>query len=307
MDFIILRYIDCKQNNIYWNICVDKVQNLYPDSLIYIIDDHSKCKPQRIFTEYKQNNKQEYENIKIINSELEKGRGELLPYYYMYKYKLSKKIIFLQDTHFLEEKINENIIYNNIYAPLWVSNHDYDNENGLLFNIKEIITQFNDSEDFISYYIKLKNWDVIFGGMVYINLNFLEKVFENNNYLEILINTINTRKNRMAFERIIGCLLRYKQEKLFNDTKKANSINGNIHNCGLIWGSNYLHYKYKTKKNKMEKIWIGRENKNDIQKINSKKSNNKNHLQNIFCILFIFVIININKNIKSSKKKYKII
>ena len=35
MVFILLRYVDCKENNLYWNISVDKIQNLYPNYLIY--------------------------------------------------------------------------------------------------------------------------------------------------------------------------------------------------------------------------------------------------------------------------------
>lgn len=279
MIFLLLRYVDCKENNLYWNISVDKIQNLYPNSLIYIIDDHSKYNPYRFFTEYKKNNLKENENLVIINSELEKGRGELLPYYYMYKYKLSEEAIFIHDTVFIEDIIKINDI--DYYKPLWVSDHKSDNDNNLMTDIYNIIKRFDNSNDLIDFLRENENWDVIFGGMVIIKHSFLKKVFENNNYLKVLINNINTRHKRMAFERIIGCLLQFTKNLEDKNNIKTESINGFILK-NLKWNTNYNDYKRKNIKMDMEKIWLGRENK--------KQKNN-------IClfIFFLFIIIRLIK------------
>ena len=282
MNFILLRYIDCKENNLYWNISIDKIQNLYPNSLIYIIDDHSKYKPYRFFTKYKKNNLKENENLIIINSELEKGRGELLPYYYMYKYKLSEEAIFIHDTVFIENIIKINDI--DYYRPLWISDHRSDNDNNLMEDILNIIKNFDNSNNLIDFLRNKENWDVIFGGMVIIKYSFLKKVFKNNNYLEILTNNINTRQKRMAFERIIGCLLQFKKNIEDKNNIKTESINGPIL-ANLKWNTNYNDYKRKNIKMSMEKIWLGRKNK----KIN------KNN-QYLLLITFLLIIIKLIKS-----------
>ena len=285
LNFILLRYVDCKKNNLYWNISIDKIQNLYPNSMIYIIDDHSEYKPYRFFTEYKKNNLKQNENLVIINSELEKGRGELLPYYYMYKYKLSEEAIFIHDTVFIEDIIKTHDI--DYYKPLWISDHRSDNDNNLMEDIYNIIKRFNNS-NLIDFLKNNENWDVIFGGMVIIKYSFLKKVFENNNYLEILINNINTRQKRMAFERIIGLVLQFTKNLEDKNNRKTESINGFILK-NLKWNTKYNDYKKKNIKMNMEKIWLGRENKNN-------KNNKKND-----CLLYILIFLFIIKLIKSKK------
>ena len=48
ISFIILRHVGSPKDNIYWNICYDKIRNIYKNEHIYIIDDNSKFPPYRI-------------------------------------------------------------------------------------------------------------------------------------------------------------------------------------------------------------------------------------------------------------------
>ena len=198
----------------------------------------------------------------------------------MYKYKLSEEAIFIHDTVFIEDIIKINDI--DYYKPLWVSDHRSDNDNNLMKDIYNIIKRFDNPNNLIDFLRNKENWDVIFGGMIIIKYSFLKKVFENNNYLEVLINSINTRHKRMAFERIIGCLLQFTKNLENKNNIKTESINGFILQ-NLKWNTNYNDYKIKNIKMDMEKILLGRENK--------KKQKN----QYLLCILFFLLIIRLIK------------
>ena len=250
-NFIILRHISNKDNNLYWNICIDKIQNVYPNSKIFIIDDHSNYKPERFFTTYKKNNLTLFQNIEIINSELPPNRGELLPYYYLYKYKLSSKTIIIHDTVFIEKKIDNLEDNFNHYRLLWEFELDDKEQQGYLKPISKILKKFDNSKELLDI-LRNQKWKGCYGGMSLITLEFVEKIFNNHNYLKVLIEEIDCRLKRMYFERIISILFYY-----HNNQEKQNSLNGNIHKT-LTWNTNYLQYCQKIDKYQMEKIWLSR-------------------------------------------------
>jgi len=91
-----------------------------------MIDDHSK-------TEYVTPIPASYTNITLIQSELDPGRGELLPYYYFHKYNatifnnashaciLHDSVFVNSSTVFSPETMPETV------RPLWAINiHDWD-------------------------------------------------------------------------------------------------------------------------------------------------------------------------------------
>ena len=110
-SFIVLRHVCDEITNVYWNRCCDQLNTLYPECLKIVIDDHSICKPTTL-EEYNIGN-----NILIINSELEPGRGEVLPYYYFLKEKFSKYAIIIHDTVIFHKRIHFNSTPT--YENLW--------------------------------------------------------------------------------------------------------------------------------------------------------------------------------------------
>jgi hypothetical protein len=94
--FIMLRHVNNKDTNEYWNLCYDSIRKFYPENNILIIDDNS---------EYKYINNRELYKVTIINCEYPK-RGELLPYYYYLKNKLFDTAVIIHDSVFINKILN---------------------------------------------------------------------------------------------------------------------------------------------------------------------------------------------------------
>ena len=108
-------------------------------------------------------------------------------------------------------------------------------------NSKKLIQNYNNNTE----------WDVCFGAMAILNLDYIKKIFDNTNYFKILISEIKSRNDRICFERIIGLMLSY--------LIKTKAVNGDIHQ-DLKYGTNWSSHKKNNNKNKnMYKVWVGRE------------------------------------------------
>ena len=99
MGFIISRHVRDVTTNYYWNFAVQSIRKHYPHLQIVIIDDNSDYNFVKQFTEYT--------NVKIINSEFN-GRGELLPYIYLLKYRFFENALIMHDSVFIHKPINFN-------------------------------------------------------------------------------------------------------------------------------------------------------------------------------------------------------
>jgi len=243
LSFIILRHVGDNNQNIFWNACYDYIRKFYKTEPIYIIDDNSKYNPTRIG--------KQMTNTEIINSEFPPNRGELLPYYYFHKHKFSKNTVILHDTVYIHKKIDPILLYTKNYHFLWYANHNSDKNTKK--DVLEVLEKMDYKETNISLYHNKNKWDVCFGGMAILNLDYINSIFNNNNYFEVLLDEINTRHRRCCFERIISILL--------TKDKKTIHVNGNIHE-DQKWGTTYDSYNkiknLNTDKN-MSKIWLGRE------------------------------------------------
>ena len=88
--------------------------------------------------------------------------------------------------------------------------------------------------------------------MSIIELNYL-KDLNNKHNLNILLEHIQTREDRMCFERVISCLLQSGEEKIYNK-----SLLGDIHQY-CPWGINLKHIKHPKIRNlPIIKVWSGR-------------------------------------------------
>ena len=220
LSFIILRHVSCKEQNIYWNKCYDCIRKFYNDTII-IIDDHSTYEPFRVG--------EELVNAKLIKSDFEPNRGELLPYYYFLTKKFSINTVFLHDTVFIHKPIDENFLYTKFFHFLWKAQHNWDPND----NIIKILSLFKDV-NLNNLFVNKKKWDVCFGGMAILNINYLSNVFDSRK-MYILLSLINNREMRMVFERIISLILT-------NKYKKTITINGDIHKSNNFRTRSFVEY-----------------------------------------------------------------
>jgi hypothetical protein len=187
IGFIILRHVNNKLTNQYWNHCYDCIRKFYPEHPILIIDDNSKYEYITARTLYK---------TTIIKSKYP-GRGELLPYYYYLHNKLFDTAVILHDSVFINKYIDMTV---DTYKIIWDFEHGSD-------QIKDetiMIKLFNDTE-LLNFYENKQLWKGCFGGMSIITHAYL--TFINNKYdISKLLDYVLVRYNRCSFERVIACL-----------------------------------------------------------------------------------------------------
>ena len=98
--FIILRCVLHPDQDTFWFNCYNTIRKYYNDISIIIIDDNST----KDFL--KNDNKINSNNTTIIFSTFLKGRGEILPYYYLYNDKFFKKTVIIHDSTFINKYMN---------------------------------------------------------------------------------------------------------------------------------------------------------------------------------------------------------
>jgi len=184
------RHMTNAQTSKYWKLSYTQIRKYYPETLIIIIDDKSPYNDTISFP---------VTNCKILSSEYPQ-RGELLAFYYFYKYKYAKYALIIHDSVFLQCKITWN--FTDPYVFLWNFAHNWDKPTAVLsqtclskLKMAEPLSIYNNQE-----------FTGCFGAMMIISLEMLEKMEERFNFLEIFLCEIRTRAARMSFERMISCL-----------------------------------------------------------------------------------------------------
>jgi hypothetical protein len=254
IGFIIIRNVISEKTNEYWQECYNCIRKYY-NNLIIIIDDNSN--PEFI------NSGINLKNCHIIKSEFN-GVGEILGYYYYYKYNFFKKAVIIHDSVFINKKINFDLVENIKF--IWHFSHEWDTETDeikLLNNIFNYNLENNDLENNISLKDKLinfyyeKSWMGCFGIQTVISYNFLQLIFDKYR-LYNLIHIIKTRDNRMNLERIFGLICTFENKNLIINS----SFYGKIHHY-IHWGYTFDMYLNDRKKNNLDKydiikVWSGR-------------------------------------------------
>lgn len=227
---IILRHVSKKSHNDLWNLCYKCVRKVYPNIEIVIIDDNSndECIENDV----------ELTNTRIIKSEYP-GKGEILPYYYMYKEKLFDKALILHDSCFIQKYINLNDITKDV-TFIWFAQHCYDEiavNNGRVEGMnREMIKYLNNADKLLDFYDTRKTdkvdrkWLLCFGAMSIIKLEFINRLQEKHNLFNIM-KYLTTRHNRMEFERVFGLICCYEDPSIikYNESEDEIGLNGNIH------------------------------------------------------------------------------
>ena len=198
--FIILRHVNSTETNKYWQESYHCIRKIYPTNKIVIIDDDSNPVYLTVISMI---------NTIIFESEFKK-RGELLPYYYYLQNKWFENAVILHDSVFIKADIvTKYVKYNVPYKMLWhFITHLQDQDNYIL----PLIFSLNNSSQLLDFY-NSKKWNGCFGGMAIINHDFL--TYLNNKYnICNLLSKITTRDDRIAFERVIACMVQCEDKKI---------------------------------------------------------------------------------------------
>ena len=232
--FILSRHVKSKETNFLWIHTVQNIRKHYPNHPIVIIDDNS---------DYSFVTKVIVQNCLIVQSEYP-GRGELLPYYYFYKYKWFPKAVIIHDSVFLHTPLKAFDLLENV--PLWHFEEflyeSFESEQtmlGMLTNNEELLSVHRE-----------KKFVGMFGVMSVVTLNFVNMLQEKYNFT-VLLDFITDREKRKCLERIMGVL--------FTVEKKHNvpSIFGTIHKY-CRWGISFQEYRRTKVQRPVTKVWSGR-------------------------------------------------
>lgn len=191
--FVILRHVRNENDNLLWKRCYNSIREFYLDTPIIIIDDNSRIHiPDEGIA-----------NTIVIRSEYP-GAGELLPYYYFHKYRWSNKMIFLHDSMILKRAFRDSELDNSVKFHWHFETHIYDNTsriNNLLLNLchGDLLVNYNNENK--------NSWNGCFGVASMIDLTILDHIQNKYLFLDLLIDKIKCREDRMALERIFAILL----------------------------------------------------------------------------------------------------
>ena len=219
IGFIILRHIKTILHNEIWQECYNCIRKFYPKHPIIIIDDNSY---NGFISEYVDN------NLEIIKSEYP-GKGELLPYYYYLQNHTKFDIaVILHDSTFINKYID---FTKEVNQCIWSFKPHKGKTQTSISEEKKMINNLSDSEKLLKLYNNKNEWNGCFGSMSVIQIDFLKKINNKYNILNLLP-LIKTRNDRMRLERIFGLIMTY-------ENKKSKSILGDIHG--------YFKYEYLTR------------------------------------------------------------
>jgi len=240
LGIIILRHVKNIEQNKLWYFSYECARKIYPNIKIMIVDDNSDY-------EYITNQNKLINTI-IIRSEYS-GRGELLPYYYLFKTKIFDKALIIHDTSFICNYINIDI--NDNIKFLWQVSHYYDE---LLAGYKidntmnkPVLKYLNHSDDLLTYYNRRNEenppWYGVFGVMSIVKRSFINVLHTKYNLFNVF-NYVKVRRNRAEMERIFGLLCCY-ENNISDKNFCFSTLNGDLH-CYL---QNNDLWKYSHKNN----------------------------------------------------------
>lgn len=236
--FILVRHVMSEETSQYWKVACQCIRNCYGDSVpIVIIDDNSKtefCCDAPVDP-----------NCSIIRSDLP-YRGEILGYYYMYKYRLFQKAVIMHDSIFCQVPIDFERFTNVKF--LWHAGHFHDideREVELLHHIG--------NKRYIDFYHEKSKWWVCFGVMAAIELRFLDTISD----IFRLLPYIHNRDDRMRLERIFACICTYHHPDLQTDPSFFHDIFQTDQSYEYTF-SKYMDDAHRKPNLKFIKVWTGR-------------------------------------------------
>jgi hypothetical protein len=198
--FVITRHVKSEKTNKYWNECYTCIRKLYPTNIVIIIDDNSNYEYVKTLPDTPL-----ITNVFFIQSEFP-GRGELLPYYYLNKYKLFQTAIIIHDSVFIQKPIPTPSISKVKF--IWNFQHFWEKPPNpdLTGEIKNIISKLNPehTQRLLELYEKKEQWTGSYGVMSIINTEYISSTLDKTYHLFNLLDHISTRTHRCCLERVFG-------------------------------------------------------------------------------------------------------
>ena len=192
--FIILRHIRTVSDNDLWISSYNSIRKYYTNKIV-IIDDNSLINTVN----------GNLINTEVIKSEMN-GAGEILPYYYFLKNKWADRMIFLHDSMFLHRPFNTTELDGKIKFNWYFKSNGFDDYKKIL----NYISFLNNRADIENFATKSDSeWVGCFGASTICSLDLIEKLEEKYSIFSNLIFLMRTRKDREAFERLLGIILFY--------------------------------------------------------------------------------------------------
>lgn len=191
LGFIIIRCVRNAAHALLWKECYRCIRKFY-DNKIIIIDDNSI--PELVG------------NIPMINTTIVRsehpGAGEYLPYYYLYKLKPFDRAVIFHDSMFITKKIDFNI--KDSIKFMW---HFHCRQYGNSSTETRLLGELENNAEILHFY-HVGWWNGCFGGASVVDYEFVA-LLERKYKFTKLLNYINNRADRMAFERVIAVLAFY--------------------------------------------------------------------------------------------------
>ena len=251
--FIITRHVNSETTNEYWNHCVKLIRSHYPFRKIIVIDDNSNYGFVKAQFPYK--------NVEIVQSEFP-GRGELLPYVYFIRHKWFENAVIIHDSVFFHKRIPFEKFKMPV-MPFWHWQYDKENLNNLLRissflkNNSVLRNKLTGSEINILGLTQKDNFNLVFGGMCYINHSFLMNI-ETKYGLSNLVNAIKCRTDRCGLERILGLLFFIEFPKVLTFNSLFGAISSHYKNFGYHYNEYINDFNQKRFVEPVVKVWTGR-------------------------------------------------
>ena len=187
--FVILRHLRHAQDNVLWTTAYQSIRTYYTNRII-IIDDNSQVNTF---------------NGSLINTEVivsnYRGAGEILPYFYFFQNKWADRMIILHDSMCLHRPFRENELEGSIRFHWHFSMNEtpYHTKMALQFSSMHhhdgLLTFLNND---------VSEWKGCFGGAAIVSYDAVEHLEKKYGFFSTLVLAIKTRKDREAFERMLG-------------------------------------------------------------------------------------------------------
>ena len=194
-------------------------------------------------------------NCQIVDVE-EKDRrsAELLPYIYFYKYKWFNKMLFVQDSVF----INKYIDFSEFKDVKFIAYNTPEEDFGSGNQVNTLLENISNNNEIKILRDSLK-WKSCWGVQSFIEYDFLQ-IIEKKYNIENLINHIKDRPHRVGFERVFGLLCCNEKKSLNDDCSICGNyinIESTDYDAGDI--NNILfNMDFSQSQNKFIKIHLGR-------------------------------------------------
>ncbi len=256
----ITRYINNKEIAQYWKNSYDCIRNLYKNINIVIIDDSSNeefiAKDNDISDVTFFYSQQEKKDDQLKCEDFTK-KGEILPFYYFYKYGTTPYAVFIHDSVFINKAIHDNI-YEDDFLSFWSFN-TISWYKRLYSQMNNFINVFSKSKELTDIWKRPNLWEGTFGSMCVISSKYLNELEKEYGFLSNGLSMIQGREERMLLERLLSIFYFSKH------SRSPHALFSNIHiwcmsTFGKSWGLKWSQYKSQKRLSNVPiiKIWSGR-------------------------------------------------